>query len=45
VPSTRTASGHRLHAQSHVDRLYGIGVLKRLGLPLSAVRLALEDPH
>jgi DNA-binding transcriptional MerR regulator len=44
VPSTRTASGHRLYAQSDVDRLYRIGVLKRLGLPLAAVRLALEDP-
>ncbi|KAB2897508.1 MAG: MerR family transcriptional regulator [Kofleriaceae bacterium] len=43
VPSSRTASAHRLYARSDVERLMRIKALTSLGLSLEQVRSALDD--
>jgi MerR family transcriptional regulator, thiopeptide resistance regulator len=40
----RTESGHRVYSDEDVERLYRIGLLRRLGLPLSEIGRALDDP-
>ncbi len=44
VASGRTDAGHRLYDDSDVERLYRICLLRRLGLPLSEIGRALDDP-
>ena len=44
VPSARSEGGHRLYGAAEVERLYRIGLLRRLGLPLSQIGRALDDP-
>lgn len=44
VASGRTASGHRLYDDADVERLYRICLLRRLGLALTEVGQALDDP-
>lgn len=44
VASGRSNAGHRLYAQGDVERLYRICLLRRLGLPLSEIGRALDDP-
>ncbi|MDQ1439191.1 MAG: hypothetical protein QOK43_2820 [Acidimicrobiaceae bacterium] len=44
VASRRTDAGHRLYADDDVERLYRICLLRRLGLPLSEIGRALDDP-
>ena len=44
VPSTRSEGGHRLYGAAEVERLYRIGLLRRLGLPLGQIGPALDDP-
>ena len=44
VPSARSAAGHRLYSDADVERLYRISLLRRLGLPLSDIARALDDP-
>jgi len=43
VPSSRTASSHRLYARSDVERLTRITALTGLGFSLEQVRTALDD--
>ena len=43
VASGRSAAGHRLYADSDVERLYRICLLRRLGLPLGEIARALDD--
>jgi MerR family transcriptional regulator, thiopeptide resistance regulator len=43
-PSGRSPSGHRLYSSDDVQRLYRIGLLRRLGLRLDEVGRALGDP-
>ena len=43
VPSSRTASAHRLYARSDVERLMRILALTGLGFSLEQVRTALDD--
>lgn len=45
VASSRTASGHRLYSDADVQRLYRICLLRRLGLPLTEIGRALDDPR
>lgn len=42
TPSVRTASGHRRYDQADVNRLYRVLALRELGLPLEAIRAALD---
>ncbi|MPZ62357.1 MAG: MerR family transcriptional regulator [Propionibacteriales bacterium] len=42
-PSDRSPSGHRLYSSDDVQRLYRIGLLRRLGLRLDEIGKALED--
>lgn len=42
--SGRTDAGHRLYADDAVDRLYRICQLRHLGLPLTDIGRALDDP-
>lgn len=44
TPSHRSGGGHRLYAPSDVQRLYRIGLLRRIGLPLDVIGRALDDP-
>jgi DNA-binding transcriptional MerR regulator len=44
VASGRTEAGHRLYADTDVERLYRICLLRRLGLPLGEIGRALDDP-
>ena len=44
VASGRSEGGHRLYAADDVQRLYRICLLRRLGLPLSEIGRALDDP-
>lgn len=44
VASGRTEAGHRLYSGEDVERLYRISLLRRLGLPLSEIARALDDP-
>ena len=44
VASGRSEAGHRLYADSDVERLYRICLLRRLGLPLGEISRALDDP-
>jgi MerR family transcriptional regulator, thiopeptide resistance regulator len=44
VASGRSDAGHRLYADSDVERLYRICLLRRLGLPLGEIARALDDP-
>jgi DNA-binding transcriptional MerR regulator len=44
VASGRTDAGHRLYSDDDVARLYRISLLRRLGLPLSEIGRALDDP-
>lgn len=44
VPSARTSGDHRLYSPADLDRLLAIQHLKALGLSLSEVRAALDDP-
>ena len=43
-PSERLVSGHRIYANEHLQRLYRIGLLRQLGLPLSDIARELDDP-
>ncbi|RDI48559.1 MerR family transcriptional regulator [Nocardia mexicana] len=43
-PSGRSGAGHRLYSSADVERLYRIGLLRRLGLRLDEVSAALDDP-
>ncbi|MEJ7584209.1 MAG: MerR family transcriptional regulator [Acidimicrobiales bacterium] len=45
VASGRSESDHRLYSDSDVQRLYRICLLRRLGLALSEVGSALDDPQ
>jgi DNA-binding transcriptional MerR regulator len=42
VPSERTQAGYRLYGEDDVRRLYGIRVLRDLGIPLGKIPEALE---
>jgi DNA-binding transcriptional MerR regulator/uncharacterized glyoxalase superfamily protein PhnB len=44
VASGRSEAGHRLYATDDVTRLYRICLLRRLGLSLSEIGRALDDP-
>src|SRR5437660_2042330 len=44
MASGRSEAGHRLYADDDVQRLYRICLLRRLGLPLSEIGRALDDP-
>ena len=44
VASGRSDAGHRLYTEADVARLYRICVLRRLGLQLSEIAAALDDP-
>lgn len=43
-PSHRTGSGHRWYSAADVQRLYRIGLLRRLVLTLDDIAKALDDP-
>ena len=43
-PAQRTAAGHRLYGDDDVRRLYRICLLREMGLPLSGIAHALDDP-
>lgn len=43
-PSERLVSGHRIYATEDLQRLYRISLLRQLGLPLSDIARALDDP-
>jgi len=38
----RSEAGHRLYGRAHVERVYRIVALRRLGLPLEAIRGLLD---
>lgn len=42
-PSSRSDSGHRLYGDADLDRLYRICLLRRLGLSLTEIAMALDD--
>jgi DNA-binding transcriptional MerR regulator/uncharacterized glyoxalase superfamily protein PhnB len=44
VASDRSSAGHRRYTAEDVERLYRICLLRRLGLPLSEIGRALDDP-
>jgi DNA-binding transcriptional MerR regulator len=44
VSTARSEGGHRLYGAAEVERLYRISLLRRLGLPLSQIGRALDDP-
>ena len=44
IPATRTEAGHRLYSDDDIERLYRINLLRRLGLSLTEVGRALDDP-
>jgi DNA-binding transcriptional MerR regulator len=44
VASGRTEAGHRIYDDAAVERLYRVCLLRRLGLPLSEIAHALDDP-
>src|SRR5947209_787139 len=44
VASGRSEAGHRLYSDADVERLYRISLLRRLGLPLTEIGRALDDP-
>jgi DNA-binding transcriptional MerR regulator/uncharacterized glyoxalase superfamily protein PhnB len=44
VASGRTEAGHRMYDDTDVERLYRICLLRRLGLQLSEIGRALDDP-
>jgi len=41
-PSGRTGGGHRLYSDGDVERLYRVCMLRRLGLPLASMPVALD---
>lgn len=41
-PAQRQAGGHRVYTVSHLDRLYRIALLRRLGTPLAEIGEALD---
>ena len=43
-PADRSDAGHRRYTVEDVERLYRIGVLRRLGLPLAEIAGALDGP-
>ena len=43
-PAPRSTGGHRLYDLAAVERLYRIGVLRRLGLSLHEIGIALDQP-
>ena len=43
-PSRRTSAGHRIYDDTDVQRLYRIGLLRRLGLQLDEIAHVLDDP-
>jgi MerR family transcriptional regulator, thiopeptide resistance regulator len=43
VPSSRSGAGHRLYSTADVERLYRIGLLRRLGFPLAEIGRILDD--
>lgn len=43
-PSERLVSRHRIYANEDLQRLYRIGLLRQLGLPLSDIARELDDP-
>ena len=45
TPSERTAAGYRLYGADDVERLYRICLLRRLGLSLSEIAAALDEPE
>jgi len=45
VPSRRTDTGQRIYDESDVARLYRICLLRRVGLPLTDIGRALDDPN
>jgi DNA-binding transcriptional MerR regulator len=44
TPSQRSGGGHRLYSPSDVQRLYRIGLLRRIGLRLDEIARTLDDP-
>ncbi len=44
APSERTDAGHRLYADTDVERLYRISLLRSLGLTLGDIARTLDDP-
>lgn len=44
-PSQRTAAGHRLYTAEDVTRLYRVALLRRLGLRLDEICMALDEPQ
>jgi MerR family transcriptional regulator, thiopeptide resistance regulator len=44
VASGRTEAGHRLYSDADVERLYRVCLLRRMGLALGEISLALDDP-
>lgn len=44
IASGRSPTGHRLYSDTDVERLYRICLLRRLGLPLTDIGRALDDP-
>lgn len=45
TPSERTAAGYRLYGADDVERLYRICLLRRLGLSLTEIATALDEPE
>lgn len=45
APSERTAAGYRLYGPDDVERLYRICLLRRLGLSLTDIGTALDEPE
>ena len=43
-PSERLGSGHRVYSNEDLQRLYRIGLLRQLGMPLSDIARELDDP-
>lgn len=44
IPSRRSPAGHRLYDDTDVRRLYRICLLRRAGLPLAEIGMALDEP-
>ncbi|KQY24256.1 hypothetical protein ASD16_01520 [Cellulomonas sp. Root485] len=44
TPSGRSPAGHRIYDAADEERLYRVGLLRRLGMDLAEVRRALDDP-
>lgn len=45
TPSQRSGGGHRLYSPQDVQRLYRIGLLRRVGMRLDDIARALSDPQ